>query len=321
MSGPAQLHIEVSDTGCGIPKSFRAGLFQPFQQANTSLARPRQGTGLGLSIVKHLVQRMSGSVDVESIEGQGTTFIVQLPVTLPSRSPSPTEHHDAPHTATKRIRVVYRNPRSQEQYVRLWSEYGYKTLSGSPLSSAQELIKDVDTIWTDTETVSQSASLRSLMGSSTELAMFVVHSDGRDLAVLEPEIHEGKNVVLVKRPVIMHTVREWIENPGERMGAHIKPAKVRFALPANDREHPLASSSSLGEREKELSRLDYAYDSEDIPMSPVRSSAERLRVLLVEDNLVSPHAYVYQLYRWNADADCWAGQPASGVPVAGETGL
>ncbi|RPD69358.1 hypothetical protein L226DRAFT_539870 [Lentinus tigrinus ALCF2SS1-7] len=293
MSAPAQLRIEVSDTGCGIPQGFRAGLFQPFQQADTSHTRPHQGTGLGLSIVKHLVQRMSGTVDVESVEGEGATFIVQLPVTLPSRSPSPTEQHDSPpQAATKRLRVVYRNPRSQEQYLRLWSQYGYKTSSGSPLSSAEELAKDVDTIWTDAETVSQSSSLRGLIGSpqSIPVTMFIVHSDGRDLSPLEPELNEGKNVVLVKRPVIMHTVMEWIESPGERMGAHIKASKVRFALPPDDSETSFASSSSL--KEKEPLRLDRDGDREDIPMSPVKSTAaekgrERPRVLLVEDNLVN----------------------------------
>ncbi|THG97983.1 hypothetical protein EW026_g4137 [Hermanssonia centrifuga] len=56
MDSDTQVSIKVSDTGCGIPKSFRNSLFQPFRQADSSLTRPKQGTGLGLSIVKHLVQ-------------------------------------------------------------------------------------------------------------------------------------------------------------------------------------------------------------------------------------------------------------------------
>ena len=80
MDTPSQVAIKISDTGCGIPKSFRNALFQPFRQADSSFTRPKQGTGLGLSIVKHLVQRMAGTVDVESVEGEGSTFTIQLPV-------------------------------------------------------------------------------------------------------------------------------------------------------------------------------------------------------------------------------------------------
>ncbi|TFK87750.1 hypothetical protein K466DRAFT_490293 [Polyporus arcularius HHB13444] len=297
MGAPNQLRIEVSDTGCGIPKSFRAGLFEPFRQADTSLTHTRQGTGLGLSIVKHLVQRMSGTVDVESVEGEGSTFVVQLPVALPSRSPSPTERLQPPLAATKRLRVVYRNPRTQEQYIRLWSQYGYKTSSGSVESSAQELAEDVDAIWTDAETVSQSSALRSLMGSpeSISVTMFVVHSDARDLAPLEPELNEGKNVVLVKRPVIMHTVMEWIESPSERMGAHIKHNKVRFALPADDsgaeKHGPNTATSSSSVKEKQPPRTEYDGGGEHVPLSPVSKTAEKSpekpRVLVVEDNLVN----------------------------------
>ena len=94
MSGPSQLLLTVSDTGCGIPKSFRGALFEPFRQADTSLTRPRQGTGLGLSIVRHLVQRMAGTVGVESEEGRGTTVRVEVPVTVQSRETSPEEGED-----------------------------------------------------------------------------------------------------------------------------------------------------------------------------------------------------------------------------------
>ena len=78
MISPNRLQIQIRDSGCGIPKSFRAALFQPYTQANT-LTRPRPGTGLGLSIVKHLSGRMGGTVDVDSVEGEGACFTVTLP--------------------------------------------------------------------------------------------------------------------------------------------------------------------------------------------------------------------------------------------------
>ncbi|KAI0640325.1 hypothetical protein C8Q77DRAFT_1085995 [Trametes polyzona] len=298
MEGATQLVIKVTDTGCGIPKSFRGALFEPFRQADTSLTRPKQGTGLGLSIVKHLVQRMSGTIEVESEEGQGSTFTVKLPAALPSRTPSPNGQCAPLTPPSKRLRVVYRNARTQERFVRLWSRYGYPTISGSPGSSEEELTKDVDVIWTDAETASQSRALRSLISSPTSpVVLFIVHSDSQDLALLEPEIRDGRNVVLVKRPVIMHIVAEWIEHPEDHIGHHVK-SKVRFALPED-----VQSPRSPVEEKKMAVQVDVkSVDSgEHIPLTPISSITHlaeperveeapppaRERVLLVEDNMVN----------------------------------
>ncbi|KAI0370135.1 hypothetical protein BV20DRAFT_944733 [Pilatotrama ljubarskyi] len=297
MSEPTQLVIEVIDTGCGIPKSFRGALFEPFRQADTSLTRPRQGTGLGLSIVKHLVQRMSGTIEVDSEEGEGTTFTVKLPVALPSRSPSPSTEGAPLGSTSKRIRVVYRNARTQEQFMQLWSRYGYTVLGGSPTLSAEELAKNTDVIWTDAETVSRSPALRSLISpsSSPAVLLYIVHSDAQDLSVLDQELRDGRNVVLVKRPVIMHSVFEWIEHPAERLALHTKPARVRFALP-RDEEQP---GNATEEKERTRS-ADVGGCRGDIPLAslahpknaekgdeaaPVRPPREK--VLLVEDNMIN----------------------------------
>jgi len=75
-----RLRIVVSDTGIGIPAGARDRLFERYAQAESSTFRRFGGTGLGLSICKHLAERMNGSIAVESIAGQGSTFtvIIQL---------------------------------------------------------------------------------------------------------------------------------------------------------------------------------------------------------------------------------------------------
>ncbi|WP_461520997.1 hybrid sensor histidine kinase/response regulator [Porticoccus sp.] len=80
--------IEVKDTGIGVPKSAQNQLFNAFAQADTSISRRYGGTGLGLSIVKSLVDLMGGSICLESTEGKGSTFIIQLPLAIstPPRS-------------------------------------------------------------------------------------------------------------------------------------------------------------------------------------------------------------------------------------------
>jgi len=75
------IRIEVSDTGIGIPDQERERLFERFFRAQAALERQIQGSGLGLYISKAIVDAHDGRIGVDSIPGEGTTFIVELPVT------------------------------------------------------------------------------------------------------------------------------------------------------------------------------------------------------------------------------------------------
>ncbi|HEX7947389.1 MAG TPA: ATP-binding protein, partial [Phenylobacterium sp.] len=80
--GPSgALRIVVSDTGVGIAPEKLPSLFEKFTQADNSATRRFGGTGLGLAICRELTQMMGGSIDVESREGHGSTFTVELPLT------------------------------------------------------------------------------------------------------------------------------------------------------------------------------------------------------------------------------------------------
>jgi PAS domain S-box-containing protein len=77
---PPALRISVTDTGPGIKREDLDKLFLPFRQLDNGTARQHEGTGLGLAICKRLVERMGGTISVQSEWGKGSTFQFTLPV-------------------------------------------------------------------------------------------------------------------------------------------------------------------------------------------------------------------------------------------------
>ena len=75
--------ITVSDQGIGIPAKDLDRIFERFYRVDPGRARHTGGTGLGLSIVRHVGQNHGGAVAVSSREGEGSTFILDLPLSAP----------------------------------------------------------------------------------------------------------------------------------------------------------------------------------------------------------------------------------------------
>ena len=78
--GEMTLRFAVSDTGPGLSPEARERIFESFSQADASTTREYGGTGLGLTISRRLARCLGGDLDVESIEGQGSTFTLTIEV-------------------------------------------------------------------------------------------------------------------------------------------------------------------------------------------------------------------------------------------------
>jgi two-component system phosphate regulon sensor histidine kinase PhoR len=82
--------LSITDTGIGIPADEQQRLFSRFFRSSLAVADEIQGTGLGLTLVQAVVEWHDGNVEIDSVEGQGTTVTVRLPQTpVPESTPSP----------------------------------------------------------------------------------------------------------------------------------------------------------------------------------------------------------------------------------------
>jgi two-component system, sensor histidine kinase len=155
------LCLEVKDSGIGIPKDKWHLLFSSFQQIDASLTRSHEGTGLGLALTKRLAELHGGTVSLESVEHQGSSFRIWLPMTEMQKPPVIGTHWSvaagkAPFTldnrltAHKRVLVVEDQPYNQQLLTEVLELEGYGVelicdgramleRIGSPLLSPQSL--------------------------------------------------------------------------------------------------------------------------------------------------------------------------------------
>jgi len=123
--GRPGLRIQVRDTGCGIPPELHSRLFKPFSQADSSATRTHGGTGLGLAISQRLAGCLGGRISFESVPGQGSLFVLLLPITEATAYKSATlvPDDDVP-VLNCSVLVVEDHPNNRELMLRILSAYG-----------------------------------------------------------------------------------------------------------------------------------------------------------------------------------------------------
>ncbi|CAH2029896.1 ATP-binding protein [Trichlorobacter ammonificans] len=129
--GVVTLRVTVSDTGIGIDQKDRERIFEPFVQADMSHTRSYGGSGLGLSICNKLVQRMGGSITLESEAGKGSRFTITLPFRAAplAEAPAPPAGDTTPTTGDGRtILIAEDNLINQKAVAEILKKHGYSVI-------------------------------------------------------------------------------------------------------------------------------------------------------------------------------------------------
>jgi len=93
--------VSVKDTGPGIPSKLHSEIFERYKQTNNCLTRENEGSGIGLSLVKSFIDLHNGNIRLVSEEGNGSEFIIELPITL-----APESQESAPVKENNSHRVI-----------------------------------------------------------------------------------------------------------------------------------------------------------------------------------------------------------------------
>ncbi len=105
-SGYCRYEFTVADTGIGMSEAFLEKIFHSFEQERTSTESGMSGTGLGLSVVKGLIDLMNGTITVRSKKGEGSTFVVNLPLKLAKEKAEDENHLIEDHKAEGEMRIL-----------------------------------------------------------------------------------------------------------------------------------------------------------------------------------------------------------------------
>lgn len=193
------LKVIVRDTGIGINKENLDDLFGAFQQIDTHKNRAIEGTGLGLAISKRFIELMGGSIHVESEHGKGSTFILNIPQTIPENALSII----APIPPGIRVMVLESKPSDLHNWERI---FGVLKIQGRIVSDLDEVLRAFKTdeythYFIDETTYAE---------HSSEL----VSCPSRIFAVLnlgEVNIHSGR-IETIRKPVYSLTVANKLSN-------------------------------------------------------------------------------------------------------------
>jgi signal transduction histidine kinase/CheY-like chemotaxis protein len=131
------VRLAVRDTGIGIDADHLAGLFQPFTQADGSISRRFGGTGLGLAISKRLAETMGGSIAANSVLGNGSEFVAEIPLGYDQ----PSDASTPPAELSGRLALVIDDhPIARSMATAILGDYACEVVAATTLAEGRDLL-------------------------------------------------------------------------------------------------------------------------------------------------------------------------------------
>lgn len=210
--------VEITDTGSGIDAETKAHLFEPFFTTKPV----GKGTGLGLSTAYGIVKQSGGSIEVDSVPGEGATFRVYFPIaeenTSPRRAPkisSPGEH------GSETVLVVEDQPSIRDVLCEFLESSGYRVLQaqngGQALDIAKHHLGSIDVLVTDVIMPGmRGLELANRVAELHPQICLIFMSGYSEDALLENQLLSPKNTILIQKPFdpedLAQKIRESLSN-------------------------------------------------------------------------------------------------------------
>jgi two-component system sensor histidine kinase/response regulator len=262
----ARIEFSIEDTGIGIDEESISQIFQPFGQAEMSIARRFGGTGLGLAISRNLVDLMNGDILVESQVGEGSIFRVILPFDLPEGS---VREHRPFEDAALTLVVTARDVHHVEALSAMLRMEGAKTLLTSSVREAAGAVSGIGTeekvIWIILDEMLES-------------------SDRAELSAISEGLPESAEVLLVLQPAAAQA-----DLPSDRIHVLQRPI-MRW---------------KLVRRVAELAGLEDPFEKATAELSdPIdQLDLSSMDILFAEDNTINQKVGRISLERMGASVD------------------
>ena len=140
----AVYEFRIRDNGIGMSEEFKKTIFDAFTRERTSTVSGIQGTGLGMAITKNIVDMMGGAITVDSEEGKGSEFVVELPCRICDISEKKNSRSELPDFSGKRVLLAEDNEMNQMIAEAILTEAGLAVEIAADGAEAVDMLKKAD---------------------------------------------------------------------------------------------------------------------------------------------------------------------------------
>lgn len=272
------LSIVVQDTGIGISPKGITRLFQAFSQVDASINRSFGGSGLGLAISKKLIEMMGGSIWVESVEGEGSSFFINVPIEI---DPAPGVNNSMEIKETEEIK-------KQGRLALVISRYHTTADALVDDLNAMGLNTDKNTEVLDADSIAKAARAKPYSILVVDLQVDGATDLITSLQKILPSAESHFNIIV-------------LTNYGSSMPKGISSARIAGCLvkPIPKKKLMVAVSTALrkiGDQDDNKS-LGETTEENTIHNMPQKGPQKQLRILLAEDNIINTKVAIQHLKR------------------------